>query len=149
LYCVLSLLASTRSVNMYSFVCLGIHFPFLFTDVLIHVYLLIYILIYSVGFCQSGQAPISLSTHDHNHAAFQCWQQLYLGQYWFSCGAAPSFITAPSRPLHQSLIVLCVRHQIIGGRHQIVSKEWTLKCHMTAVMTRGESNPEVTLGVLR
>lgn len=57
IYCVLNLLAYIHSVNMYPFVCLGIHFFFLFTDARIHVYLLIYFLIYSVGFCLSGQAP--------------------------------------------------------------------------------------------
>lgn len=65
-YYVLILLAYIHSVIMNPFVCLGIHFFFLFTDLLIDVYLLIYFLIYSVSFCLSGQAP-SLLWHDRNH----------------------------------------------------------------------------------
>lgn len=78
-HCVLNLLAYIHSVNMYPFVCLGIHFFVLFTDARIHVYLLIYFLIYSVGFCLSGQAP-SLLWHVHHHTAFRCWQAAALSR---------------------------------------------------------------------
>ena len=131
-YCVLNLLAYIHTVNMYPFVRLGIHFFFLFTDTRIHVYLLVYFLIYSVGFCLSGQA-LSL-WHDHQLSGAGRLQ-LYLGQYRFSCGAAQSFITAP--PPRPVLIVLRARHKIIGGRHQIISREWTMKRHMTTIIIGG------------
>jgi len=133
-YCVLNLLPYIHSFNTYPFVCLGIHFFFLFTDARIHVYLLIYFLIYSVGFCLSGQAP-SLLWHVH-HTAFRCWQAAALSRPVPAQLRRRTIIhhCPPSSPV---LIVLRARHHIIGGRHQIISEEWTMKCHMTTVIIRG------------